>query len=252
MQADMQLLWWDNETLALAQRLFQRHPNCVNILTMALSRDRWVAGDVSTDGATGDTVLTRYGLTDTGLYDLERWDRRGAEFADSEEEHARRALEAGLQVVVFPSPTEVQVPWPAVVRRGRQRGREVRTAKEFLCKPLTPAAVRELKEATSPRALEEVCVPWGWSCLSPMWNTDLDNVYYLALRRKDLMVNGFRRGSPRWVITGLDRPRDVLFAPHRPSLAALLLRPLAAYLRQRPAPKQPPLRWVPWLGRHPS
>ena len=238
MQADMQLLWWDAGAVERAEELLQRHPQCVNIVTMALSRDRWVAGDVTTDPDSGDSVLTRYGLTDTGLYDLERWERAGAEFAATEEQHARRALEAGMKVVVFPSPTEVQVPWPAVVRHGRQRGREVRTTKEFLCRPLSPQAVLTLKEATSPVALEEVCVPWGWSCLSPMWNTDLDNVYYWALRRRDFALNGLRRGAPHWVMAGLDRPIDIVLAPHRPSLVALLWRPLVAYARMRAGPKR--------------
>ena len=232
MQADMQLLWWDDDTLTLAEQLLRAHPSCVNILTVALSKDRWVAGDLSVDDATGHTVLNRYGLTDTGLYDLERWARSGAQFADIEEQHARRALEAGMQVVVFPWATEIQVPWPAVIRKGRQRGREVRVPKEFLCKPLSPSGLSSLKKASGPVTLEDVCVPWGWSCLAPMWNTDLDNVYYWALRRKDVAVNGLRRGSPRWVTTGLDSRADILFAPHRPSLVALLLRPLAALMKQ--------------------
>jgi hypothetical protein len=229
----MQLLWWDNDVLERAEALFEQHPRCVNILTMALSKDRWLGEDLTVDDATKHTVLAKYGLTDTGLYHLERWRQLGAQFESTEKEHARRALQAGMEVVVFPWPTEVPVPWPAVTRFGRQRGREVRTAKEFLCKPLTPSAVGSIKAASNPLALEDICVPWGWSCLSPMWSTDLDNVYYWALRRKDMKLNGWRLGSPRWITAGLERRADLLLAPHRPSLVALAVRPLVAYMRQR-------------------
>jgi hypothetical protein len=233
MQADMQLLWWDEDTMKCARSLFNRHPNCANLYTTALSRDHWLGDGIAADPRTGDTVLTRYGLTDTGLFDLERWRRFGLEFENVEEAHGTLALQAGMQVVVFPSPTEVQVPWPCVTRGGRQRGREIRTRKEFLCRPLTAQEVRSLKAATSPVAIEGVCVPWGWYCLSPMWVTDLDNPYYFALRRRDAALNGWRHAFPRWVTAGLDRRIEVLYASHRPSLVALLSRQILAYVKLR-------------------
>jgi hypothetical protein len=233
MQADMQLMWWDADTLRRAKQLFAQHPRCVNLSTMALSKDRWLGDELTTNPVTGHTTLTHYGLTDTGLYKLERWRRLGAAFADSEVEHAQRALRAGMEVVVFPSPTEIPVPWPAVIRKGKQRGREVRTKKAFLCKPLTPSDVNFLKAASHPVPLEEICIPWGWSCLAPMWNTDLDSINYWVFRHKDLARNGWPRGLPRWVTAGLDRRIDVFLTPHRPSLTALLLRPLVAHARER-------------------
>ncbi len=233
MQADMQLLWWDDDVMKRAEDLWGRHRSCVNIMTVALSKDRWLTGDLRTDPSTGDTLLASYGLTDTGLYHLGRFKDFGACFESTEDEHAQRAREAGLEAAVFAWPTEVQVPWPAVVRHGKQRGREIRTTKPLLCKPLSTGQVASLKAATRPINMEDICVPWGWSCLSPMWNTDLDNVYYLALRRRDLAVNGWRDGLPRWVTSGLDRPTDILLRPHRPSLIALVAQPLWSYLRAR-------------------
>jgi len=233
MQADTQLLWWDDDVVTCAGSLLDRHPSCVNVYTMAMSKDHWLADELAVDALTGDTVLTKYGLTDTGLFDLERWRQFGLQFANLEESHGFLALQAGIQVVVSPSPTEVPVPWPCVMRAGRQRGREIRTRKEFLCRPLTPQEVKSVKEATSPVPLEDVCVPWGWICLSPMWATDLDNPHYLALRCRDAALNGWRCALPRWVTKGLDRRVDVLYAPHRPSLAALLLRQPLAYVKLR-------------------
>ncbi len=231
MQADMQLLWWDEDVVKRAEDLFGRHPTCVNIMTAALSRDRWLAGDLCTDAKTGDTLVKGYGLTDTGLYHLGRFRQFGASFETTEAEHGRRAYEAGMRVAVFAWPTEVPVPWPAVVRHAKPQGREVRTEKPLLCRPLSSADLVSLKASERPLTMEDICVPWGWSCLSPMWTTDLDNVHYWALRRRDLAVNGWRAAKPRWVTGGLDRRSDILFKPHRPSLTALLTRPVWAYAR---------------------
>ena len=233
MQADMQLLWWDDDVMKRAEDLWRRHRSCVNIMTVALSRDRWLTADLRTDPSTGDILLTPYGLTDTGLYHLGRFKDFGSSFETTEDEHGRRAREAGLEAAVFAWPTEVQVPWPAVVRHGKQRGREIHTRKPFLCKPLSTGQVASLKAATRPVTMEDICVPWGWSCLSPMWNTDLGNVYYLALRRRDFAINGRRDALPRWVTSGLDRRVDILLRPHRPSLIALFTQPLWSYARAR-------------------
>jgi hypothetical protein len=232
MQADMQLLWWDQDALRKASEIYQRHPQCVNIHTHTLSKDYTLCGLVVVESNSGDAVLPEYGMTDTGLFHLPRWDASGMQFEDSEEAIAAKGLERGLKVVVSPWPTEVQVPWPAVTRQGRQRGREVRTAKPFLCRPLDVNAVAAVKASSYPLYTEDLCVPWGWSCLSPMSETDLSKWYYLNDRRIDLRQNGWKRGSPRWIITGLDRRLDIFITPHRPSLVALFLRPLPSLARE--------------------
>lgn len=231
MQADMQLLWWGPEAMAEAERIYDQYPGCVNIVSMALSRDRWLSGDVVRDETTGRQVLSNYGLTDTGLFHLGRFASSGTTFGPSESDHARRALQQGLRAVLLGCPTEVQVPWPAVVRNGRQRGRELANRRPLLCQPLDEKRRAQLKLMDGPLTLEDICVPWGWSCLSPMWNTDLDNVHYWAMRRKDIADNGWRAGRPRWVTSGLEGRARALTAPHRPSLLALVARPVLAYLR---------------------
>ena len=235
-QADTQLLWWDTDLEAELTRVLARHPRCLNIHLLAISSDRSLVGDlVPHEG--GDWTFPDYSVTDTGLFALGRWDSLGLEWSGTERDMAARASELGLEVVVSKWPSEVPVPWPAVVRGGRQRGREVRPSKPYLCRPLTPEDVARIKAAARPVSLEEVCVPWGWSCLSPMSVTDL-NWYYLNFRRIALRRQGIRLGRPRWVTAGLDRRVDLLLAPHRPSLVALVVKPLpdlAAELARRAA-----------------
>ena len=230
LQGDMQVLWWDADARAKLTDLYRRHPNCVNVHTRAFSSDRSLMGDIVWDEAVGATVIPRYGVTDTGMFHLERWRSAGMRFTSSEEETADAALEKGLVTVVSPWPTEVPVPWPAVVRRGRQVGREVRAAKPFLCRPLDAPAVAAVKRATTPVPWETLCTPWGWWCLAPMSETDLSRWYYLNYRRHALQRNGWRDGRPRWVTDWLDHRWDVLRTPHRPSVAALVLRPLPSFL----------------------
>lgn len=229
LQGDMQVLWWDDDARAKLAELYRRHPNCVNVHTRAFTTDRTLMGDLARDDASGDTIVPKYGVTDTGVFDLERWRAAGMRFTSSEEETAASALEKGLVTVVSPWPTEIPVPWPAVVRRGRQVGREVRTTKPFLCRPLDAAAVAAVKQATEPVPWETLCTPWGWSCLAPMSETDLSKWYYLNFRRHAVERHGWRRGRPRWVTGGLDHPWDVLRAPHRPSIVALVFRPVPSF-----------------------
>ena len=242
LQGDMQCMWWDRDARAKLAELYHRHPACVNVHTRALSSDRTLMGDLVVDVLSGDATLPGYGMTDTGMVDLRRWEEHGMRFLRSEEETAALAAAKGLEVVVSPWPTEVPVPWPAVVRSGRQVGREVQAGKPLLCRPLGHADVAAIKAAAYPVAWEEMCVPWGWSCLAPMSETDLSNWYYLNYRRRAVQRHGWRAGRPRWVVRGLDRRRDLVTAPHRPSVMRLVLRPVPSVLREL-------ARHVPWARR---
>ena len=226
LQGDMQMLWWDDDARAKIAELYRRHPNCVNVFTRALSSDRTLTGSVTVDAETGDAVLRAYHLSDTGMFHLERWAASGVRFEATEELTSARAGELGLRTFVSPWPTEVPVPWPAVVRKGRQVGREVRTSKPYLCRPLGPEAVETVKKADYPVAWEDICVPWGWSCLTPMSETDLSKWYYLNYRWLAVRTHGWRAGAPRWASAGLDRRADLLLAPRRPPLWRLVLQPL--------------------------
>ena len=145
-QSDFQVLWWDRDLVARSAEIFAAHPRCVNISMRANPRDMTLSDDLTDPpGPDGLRTLRWYGLTDTGLYHLGRWRDRGMRFGPSEREHARRYLDEGLEVVCHPWPTDVPIPWPAVVRNGVERGRQVVTGKPFLIKPLSAAEVRRLK-----------------------------------------------------------------------------------------------------------
>jgi hypothetical protein len=226
-QGDFQVLWWDRDLVARSEEIFAARSRCVNISMRANSRDLTLGDDLTDPpGPDGLRMLRWYGLTDTGLYHLGRWRAWDMRFGPSEREHARRYLDGGLEVVCHPWPTDVPIPWPAVVRNGVQRGRQIVTEKPFLIKPLSAAEVGRLKGARDDVWLEDMCVPWGWACVTPMWATDLNSIDYWVMRYRDAKKNGIRHLLPRLERRGIDpagHRKLMLRYQYRPSLFQLFV-----------------------------
>ena len=203
LQGDFQLMWWDDDLVKKSRELYISHPLCVNIHLQFLSRDRKLTDDL-TPGDGGVTKLKSYGLTDTGLYHLSRWQTYGMQFGANERGHAQRYLDEGHEVLCHPWPTDAPIPWPPVIRNGVQRGREIVTGKPFLLKPLSPEDIAGIKTAASRICLEEMCIPWGWICALPMWVSGLDSIDYWVLRYRDARKNGFSHLLPRLDFRGVD------------------------------------------------
>ncbi len=242
-QADFQMLWWDGDVVAKSLELFEAHPNCVNIQTLLLSKDKLLANELAESTTPGVFKLRKYGLTDTGLYHLGRWETKGLRFDDDERVHAQRYLDDGMEVLCHPWPTDAPLPWPAAMRRGRQKGREVRTGKPFLLRPISPETIAGMKQPACRTWLEDVCIPWGWVCLTPMLVTTLDSVDYWALRYRDMKENGLSHLLPGLETRGVTWGQLVRSRPpfqHRPSITQLFFtvpaRQVGRRLRSLPRP----------------
>lgn len=241
-QGDFQMMWWDCELVTKSLEIFAAHPQCVNIQMQIFSLDLQLTDDVDASGADGLAKLRKYGLTDTGLYHLGRWRARGMHFGPTEQDHAKRYLRDGFEVVCHPWPTDVPIPWPAVVRNGVQRGREVVTGKPFLIKPLSAGQITRLKSEPGRVWREDLCIPWGWACATPMWATDLDSIDYWVMRYRDARKNGLQYLFPRFEVRGIDpkaRRKLISRYQYRPSLFRLFVACPAHYaartvLRLRP------------------
>jgi hypothetical protein len=201
-QHDMQMVWWDDTVLARAEEIFAEYPECVNISMIAQSRDLKLSDGLSYVKPKL-VQLSYYGLTDTGLYDLAKWRARGMRFGESEQAHAQQYRAEGLRVLCHPLPTIAFVPWPAVVRSGKVVGREVKPVEQFLLRPLTDGEIGQVKESTEPVWLEQLAIPWGWSCLMPYWPTDLWTITYWVYRYRETRARGLRAAWPRWQRAGL-------------------------------------------------
>jgi hypothetical protein len=203
MQNDMQLLWWDESVMRHAREIYAEYPQCVNISMLVLPFHTLTLDDSLEYIKPKLAFLRGYGLTDTGLYDLERWRRLDMRFLDSESAHAKKYLSQGLRVFCHPLPTVAFIPWPAVVRNGRVKGREVHSPQQFLLQPLNPSEIGHVKEVTEPVCLESVGIPWGWTCLTPYWVTDLRTIDYWVYWYRDIRRRGLRAAWPRWERRGL-------------------------------------------------
>jgi glycosyltransferase involved in cell wall biosynthesis len=202
MQHDMQMLWWDESIIRRAGEIFAEYPECVNI-SMQVPSVTLRLSDLLDYVKPKLIRLSRYGLTDTGLYDMAKWRARDMRFSDSETAHALKYLNQGLQVFIHPLPAVAPIPWPAVVRSGKVVGHEVKSRRELLLRPLTPAQITAAKESTDPVWSEEICVPWGWTCLTPYWTSDLRNIGYLVSLYRAIRRRGLRAAWPRWERRGL-------------------------------------------------
>jgi hypothetical protein len=219
-QHDMQMLWWDDTVIPRAMEIFAEYPECVNIPTVALARDLALSGGLQYVKPKL-VSLSYYGLTDTGLYDLAKWHARDMRFGESETAHSQQYLKEGLRVICHPQPTMAFVPWPAVVRSGRVVGREVQSHHQFLLRPLADSEISQVKESTDRAWLEDVCIPWGWTCLTPYWMTDLRTITYWVYRYRDIRSRGLRAAWPRWQRAGLPAGASLRGVQRAPSFGLL-------------------------------
>jgi len=231
-QGDMQMLWWGAAAVDRALELYERFPDCVNIHTTAIPQDRRLSDAVAPVDE-GIMALAGYGLSDTGIYHLARWRERGVSFQDSEQGHARFYERQGLRVLCHPWPPVAQVPWPAVVRNGEVKGREVVPSHALLLRPLGDEEIAGMQSAPGPVWLEQVCTPWGWACLSPMTPSALESIEYWVYRYRDFRARGWPAARPTWERRGLDPSSSLWRAQRRPSLWQVALLPPWYEIRRR-------------------
>jgi glycosyltransferase involved in cell wall biosynthesis len=234
MQHDMQLLWWDDSVMRRAREIFAEFPQCVNIQTMIPYRLLRVSDKL--DYFKPKLMsLSGYGLTDTGLYDMAKWRDRDMRFNDREQAHALKYLREGLQVFCHPLPTVAPIPWPAVVRSGKIVGHEIEPSGEFLLRPLSPDEITRVKESNDPVWSEDICVPWGWTCLTPYWVSDMRSILYLVYVHRAIRLHGLRAMWPRWEHRGLPGGASLHGRQRQPRLGmlAVIAVPLWHLLRRR-------------------
>jgi len=220
MQNDMQMLWWDGSIVRRASEIYAEYPECVNIRMSAMPLYSGLADDI--EYVKPKLVLLReYGLTDSGLYNLDRWRRLDMRFLHSERAHSDKYLSEGLRVFYHPLPAVAFLPWPAVVRGGRIIGKELESHQEFLLRPLTTEEISHVKEGTDPMWLENLAIPWGWSCLTPYWITDLRAIDYWVYWYRDIRSRGLRAAWPRWEHRGLAAGLSWRVAQRRPRFGLL-------------------------------
>jgi len=220
LQHDMQMLWWDQAVTNCAVEIFTDYPECVNIQTLINYRLLRFSDDLEYLKPKL-MFYTKYGLTDTGLYDMSKWRAQGMRFGAREQAHAREYLQQGFRVFWHPLPTVAPIPWPAVVRRGKIIGQEIEPRQEFILRPLSSAEIARVMESADPVWFEDVGVPWDWTCLTPYWVSDLRSINYLVLLYRSIRRHGLRAAWPTWERRGLAAGAPLRSVQRQPRLGML-------------------------------
>lgn len=208
LQDDLQFMWHDPELLRRIETVFAKRSDAVEVALFFHGKiHRHMHDAFSYDPEVGCYRNGRHGLSDIGIYHVERLLQDDFEFQD-EGISSTIWREKGYRIYHLRDPVLAFVPWPPAFRYGKLAGPMHPPPFELYLRPMTDRQVRRLK-ARDPAVLpyhEDYCRPWGWAALSPYWYTRVDHPDYV----RHLAANA-RRGRPyvpRWTFAG--RPRFAL------------------------------------------
>lgn len=84
-------------------------------------------------------------------------------------------------------------------------------------------------------------MPWGWTCLTPYWVTDLMTINYCVYLYRGIRSRGLRAAWPGLERRGLAGEAPLRHVQRRPRYGLLptILRPIWYSLRRRLTPQTP-------------
>lgn len=214
-QSDLQLLWWDQDILAHYLLIFEYFKNSVDVFTGFSKRGTnpgahktEVMGSKILPG--GDEIHFQSGLGDWGFFDLDRWYENDLFWSGTESSMRSLAHKKGVVNPLPRIPCVVDIPWPAVVRSGREVGIPIKRTEMLLVKGAQEDTLEKLK--ASKRGFlwaEDWVKSWGWWALEPTWNTEFTFVYPIRILKSILIYRNFKYA---WTSYG---ERDRLLPPFR-------------------------------------
>ena len=199
MQSDMQLMFWDQNVEAEIESMFSysndKSRRIVCISTAFPCRGKFLASQYDSMLGSERSLPFQYtnsGMADVGVWSTKEFARSGLAFLGTEGAMQSKLSARGFILPVLSTPIVAFVPWPAVVRRGKIRGRQAN---------IDLAERRLLVLRKQPSNKQDSAVPWmensvfpnGWTTLFPYWPTAIDQLKWLQ-RRADAC---FELGVPR-------------------------------------------------------
>jgi len=186
MQSDFQLLWWDGEIVNHYLEIFQEFPNALQINTGFVRqgsqpdvfRNRFHLRELPSGGRI--PFVSAYGICDWGFLHLERIFRCGLTWSGNESMMAYSLSQKGFVLPLSRIPCVAPIPWPAVIRNGKQRGKMIKRSEELLLRPKQNNALSSLKKLKNePLWQEEWITSWGWWSMQPTWATEFTPEYFV-------------------------------------------------------------------------
>ncbi len=192
-QDDMQFMWKDDDFHQRIARFFLCYPDAAMLSPFFQKKiSAHKHPDRFEKGVGGkEWHLKPYGICDVGVMPLSLFQKTQWKFQASAAENGRVWRSWGYKVYVPTAPTLAWVPWPQVRQYSSIFGREREPKHRYFLKPLSPEQIVRLRAIDCARLPyhEDFCFPWGWSCISPYWFTNLHREYF------SLLLQGMLKGK---------------------------------------------------------
>jgi hypothetical protein len=226
-QADMQLMWWDERIISACDRILNE-ANQKGISRVSFFSQIPVKGKRRDYYSIWDSVGAEEtpmspGIVDVGIFPLEKFNSSNFKFEGSERELSQRAGSQGAVVALHPYPFIAPIPFPSTLRDPRKKtGRVVGPGQN---QPILRIA-SDLesfpdfgRKSFHPLFMEDTVWPNGWYALTPFWPSDSRGTQWLRIRiaqAKSEEISPLRlQGNSRKTKWGI-------FRKFRPGLRALM------------------------------
>lgn len=189
-QNDMQLLWWDSKIETLYKELFNANSSACMVQTGFFRKGShpdahysksWVKRQLVTNVFKQRFYFyesTTAGMSDWGIISIERFLKFKVLFIGNEGDLGRRSYERGLRLITSPIPCVAPLPWPVVVRNGRERGVMPIRGDTLYLSPKKVDSLQLLLEGGDLMIFQEDCVTQCYWALTPIWATEMDMEYF--------------------------------------------------------------------------
>lgn len=189
-QADMQMMWWDDQIIARCDEAMS-NTNSASGSKLCFYTQLPVRGKrldyyaIWRDESGASTRLIP-GAVDVGLYPLAEIFGDGFRFTGSEREFSDASAQRGVNTILHPFPFLAPIPFPQTIR-SRNRG----LARKNL--PGVPGQILKIaqdafdtgdfsQDSFHPFWMEDVVDPDGWDCLTPYWPSDTSGTEWFRIR----------------------------------------------------------------------
>ena len=254
MQSDMQLMLWDRNVEAEIESMFSysndKSRRIVCISTAFPCRGKFLAPQYDSMLVSERSLPFQYtnsGMADVGVWSSKEFARSDLAFLGTEGTMQSELSARGFILPVLSTPIVAFVPWPAVVRRGKIRGRQSN---------IDLAERRLLVLRKEPPNEQGSAVPWmensvfpnGWTTLFPYWPTAIDQLKWLQRRADACFELGIPHSSSvgssgalasswkaLWDRNFLPRPEFVLTEVLRAAVLLLWATAIKLFTFKKPA-----------------
>lgn len=196
-QNDFQLMWWNKNFIKIADELFEKNKNVINlscrffnpksiskplvknIYLLSLKKKKKIYLDRS------------YSLCDHGIFNVKRINNLSISFSSTESEMQKKLNKYNLALMHFPIPCVGTIPWPAVVRKGLVEGQVLNSIYPFMvCNNKNP--IRKILNSKIYLRQEDLVKTNAWWALEPYWYTEfgvIDYIKYLLKLKSQKSLN---------------------------------------------------------------